>query len=180
MFVRPARLARLSGLSLVLILAGCAGDIALRTTISGGRQVVLPLKGGMIAHTVEGDLESDASFDLDKVAKTFSFRFELAEKNGRVPRRIRVEDVSENAPVLLLDDPAPRFAETTRRWQGVVGPLAPTDQRIAWISTRDDTTRVYRFTVETADGRTVEMLQGTLFHNYIKTALRQVLLGEKY
>lgn len=171
----------LTALAVLLVCAGCAaGETAQRLTVAGGGQVMLTFDKGNIRPTREGDLESHAGFEFSKEAKTFTYVFELVERKNQTPRRIRVHDVTDNDAVPLVDETAPAWNTVTRSWLKRVGPLGASDPRIAWLRTLGNSTRVYRFTVETADGRTVEMMQGWFYPSIIKSGLRQVVLSENY
>jgi hypothetical protein len=170
----------LSALTALLLCAGCAaGETAQRVTIAGGAQVMLPFDRGNVRPAREGNLESRARFEFDKAAKTYTYLFELLEAQGRVPRRIRVDDVTETDVVPLVDDAAPAFGAGGHVWAKRIL-CGASDPRIAWLRTIGNSTRVYRYTVETADGRTVVLMQGVFYPGVIKSGLRQVVFSENY
>ena len=149
----------------------------MRTTIAGGQEVTIPLGShGIEPARAEGLQVDFASCTLNNEKKLL-YGFALSDSQGRTLRRIRVEDVSEDAPILLVDDAQPTFKD--KKWIGSSKPFEPSDPAVAWIATITNTLRVYRFTVTLPDGRDVVLLQGSMFLNPMKAAIRQ-MWGQNY
>jgi hypothetical protein len=168
----------LAGL-LSLGVAGCAtGDVAMLVTIAGGGQVRVPLGRGGPVMTNEGGVQINvATFTLNPDKKII-YMFEFTDSRSRALRSVRVEDVSDTAPVTLVDDAQPKLL-ATGNWRGATEPLDSTDPRVSWFSTISNSVRVFRFTLTFADGQTLALLQGALYPAQIKAAVRQAF-GEKY
>jgi hypothetical protein len=163
----------------LLSLGGCAtGDLEMLATISGGRQIRVPLgRGGIVMTEADGVQMTVATCSLTPEKKPI-YIFALTDARKRAVRTIRVEDVSESAPVLLLEDSSPKFSDVGG-WHRETEPLEPTDPRLGWLATISNTLCVYRITVTFSDGHAVELLQGTLYPAQVKSAMRQAL-GQKY
>ncbi|MBI5770190.1 MAG: hypothetical protein HZA93_20610 [Verrucomicrobia bacterium] len=162
-----------------LWLGGCAtGEVEMLATISGGKQVHVPLGRGGVAMTQEDGVQmSVATFTLTQEKKPIHI-FALSDSRKRALRAIRVEDVSDDAALVLVEDTAPTLSDAGV-WHRETEAIDPADPRLGWMATISNTLRVYRITVTFADGRTVELLQGALYPAGIKSAMRQAL-GQKY
>jgi hypothetical protein len=163
----------------VALLAGCAqsGGIAMRATIAGGQEITIPLGSHGIEPAREDGLEVDfASCTLNNDKKLI-YGFHLSDSRGRALRRIRVEDVSDDTPILLVDDAQPALKD--KKWLGGSKPFEPGDPAVAWVSTITNSLRVFRFTVTLPDGRDVVLLQGSMFLNPMKAVIRQAW-GQNY
>jgi hypothetical protein len=90
---------------------------------------------------------------------------------------VRIEDISDEKPALLLDDTQPKFDEGI--WTGKSENIASEDPRMAWIFQIPHSYRVYRFIVTKADGREVTLDQVVPYAPFIKEAVRKKW-GEKY
>ncbi|MEO5958585.1 MAG: hypothetical protein ABIZ49_08190 [Opitutaceae bacterium] len=164
---------------LVALLAGCAtGDVALLVPVVGGEKVRVPVARGGAQPTEIGGFEVKPPRFAPNDDKTrLIYSFEVSNRKRQALRSIRVEDVSDTKPHLLLEDAMPTLADGV--WRGVSRPLAPSDEGLKWIYSIDNSARVFRFTIVTEDGRSVVANQGTLFPNVLKAAVRQTF-GEKY
>jgi hypothetical protein len=102
------------------------------------------------------------------------YNFEMAVKSGLVPRRIQIEDQTEDPVHTIVDDAAPHL--DGGRWKLTTTVLDPKDAGNEWITQLDDSIRVFRVTVTLADGTTVVLRQPALFPVYEKQLIR-VMLG---
>jgi len=160
--------------------AGCAtgGDIAMMATISGGQKIRVPLGRGGAELTSEDDVQiNTARFTLN-ADKKIVFVFEFTDSRRRPLRSVRVEDVSDDKPAVLVDAASPQLSPAGQ-WHGESEPLALGDRRLTWLATISNSLRVYRFTLTFADGQTLVLHQGSLFPAMLKSATRQAL-GENY
>jgi hypothetical protein len=66
-------------------------------------------------------------------------------------RSIRVEDVSEGSPVLLVNDQAPQAAGGA--WTGYTGAIEPSASAIPWLFDSTPARRTFRFTVTDLNGQ---------------------------
>ncbi len=165
----------LAGGLLVLLLAGCAtGDVEMLATITGGKQLRVPIGRGGVEPAREDGVEVKlASFILNQDKKPI-YAFALSDSRARAVRQIRVEDVSDETAVTLVDDTDPKVP-ANGTWNRETAPIELGDPRLAWLVTISNTLRVYRFTVTFADGRTLVLHQGALFSAHVKEAMRQTL-----
>jgi hypothetical protein len=90
---------------------------------------------------------------LPDKSKGIVMTFEADFKDGALPSSIVVEDVSE-APILqVLYEAKPKMIKETH-WIGVTTAKHLDDVTYEWMLNLDNTVRVYRFTITTADGKT--------------------------
>ncbi len=166
---------------LCLLLAGCIGESthSYTTTIAGGEEVRVPLgdrSGPMLVS--QGDIAIDvARFTFDPTDKTVFHLFAFTDKSGRPPRHVKVEDVTESEPVVLVDDAQPKLEKTL--WRAVSEKMGVGDPRLKWVMTVDNAIMIYRFTIVTADGKTVKLYQGAACPAIAKFAIRRAF-GENY
>jgi hypothetical protein len=173
----PSR--RSLGLIAVLGLAGCAtGDVAMLATIAGGEKLRVPLERGGVVRTNEGGVLIDTTAFALRPEKHFTHVFEFTDSRKRALRHVRVVDVSDEAPVVLVDQADPTLS-ATGQWHGESAPLAPSDPRLAWIATLSNSLRVYRFTLTFADGTVLVLNQGAMFPQPIKSGIRHSF-GQNY
>lgn len=161
------------------LLTGCAtGDVAMLAEISGGQKLRVPFgKGGPEMTSEDGVLINQATFTLNAEKKIF-YVFSCTDSRSRALRRVLVEDVSDAAPLTLVDDAKPQLA-AGGKWLGETSPFEWNDPKIAWLATISNSLRVYRFTLTFADGRTLVLHQGSFFPSPMKAAVRQTM-GQNY
>lgn len=161
------------------LLTGCAtGDVAMLAEISGGQKVRVPFgKGGPEMTSEDGVLINQATFTLNADKKIF-YVFSYTDSRNRALRRVLVEDVSDAAPLTLVDDAKPQPA-AGGKWLGETSPVEWNDPRITWLATISNSLRIYRFTLTFADGRTLVVHQGSFFPAPMKAAVRQTM-GQNY
>ena len=168
----------LAGL-LSLGVAGCAtGDVAMLVTIAGGEQVRVPLgRGGPVMTNEAGVQINAATFVFNKDKKVL-YVFAFTDSRNRAFRSVRVEDVSDTAPLVVADDAQPKLS-ATGEWHGESTPFDSGDPRLDWFATITNSVRVFRFTLTFADGQRLELLQGAMFPAQVKAVVRQAY-GQKY
>lgn len=108
-----------------------------------------------------------------KEAKRVDYDVKLKFKGGARPTRIKVEDVSEDPIVLVMEDASPHLDQGV--WEGKIIGLDSKDRRIGWVLSLEDSVRVLRFTVVLADGRTDTIEQAVSYPAVLKTMVRKVL-----
>ncbi len=160
-------------------IVGCAtGDVAMLATIAGGQKIRVPLTRGGAELVNEGGVQiNTATFSLN-ADKKIVFLFEFTDSRKRALRSVRVDDVSDHAPALLVESAQPTLS-ATGQWRGESEPLALSDRRLGWLATLPNSLRVFRFTLTFSDGQTSIIHQGSLFPAPMKSAVRQTL-GENY
>ena len=101
------------------------------------------------------------------------------DKKGRVPRRILVEDLSGDTPIVVVDDRHPKLENdkngVPRYWKWIVSVGKATNPDIQWLADEDETVKVYRYTVTAADGTTTSLLQAAIYPPPMKDIFRKAL-----
>lgn len=164
--------------ALVLALGGCAtGTISMLATIAGGQTVRIPIGRKGVEPTEEDGVRVESAIFTLNAEKKLTYVFELSEARKRVWQHVQVEDVSDAAPVVLVDDAQPELKNG--HWRATSRPLGQSEPNLAWVATITNSVRVFRFTVTFADGKTLTLLQGEMFPDFIKAATRHEW-GENY
>jgi hypothetical protein len=172
----------LAGVGILSVgLVGCAtggGAVEMQATIAGGQKIRVPVsRNGAELVNAGGVQINTASFTLNP-EKKIVFVFEFTDSRKRGLRSVRVEDVSDDAPALLVES-APPTLSAAGQWRGESEPLTLSDRRLAWMATLPNSLRVFRFTLTFSDGQTLVIHQGSLFPAPMKSAVRSAL-GQNY
>lgn len=163
--------------AVVAMLAGCAaGEYSYMKTTAYGERLSFPLERGhpkwmskdgitiWAAGVLPGAVESEAVF--------YAFGFEDA--SGVAPTKVRIEDVSDERPLLILEDNEPKLDET-KRWRNEPKMLKAGAPEIHWATYVGDTFRVFRFEITKADGRKVVVHQAISVPGWMKASIRKAL-----
>ena len=135
--------------ALTALITGCAsssGGSGEATASGQGRPVYTPVQNEQFAVT-NVDL-SAILLDNQKYAR---WTFGLRMKQPLQLRSIRVEDVTEGTPVLLVNDQAPQPQGSA--WTGYTGAIEPTAASIPWLFDSNPAKRTFRFTVTDLNGQ---------------------------
>lgn len=164
---------------LLLLCAGCqTGDVMMKVPISDGGEITVPLTGGgPKPGEADGYKVALSALEPGKENREAFYKFGLVCSHEPALRRIRVEDISDEKPALLIDDRDPKF--TNRRWVQQSEVIAANDPRFQWIFQITMSMRVYKFTLTRADGTEVSFNQVTVYPPYVKAMVRNKW-GEKY
>jgi hypothetical protein len=175
---RPGPALILAGL-LSLGIGGCAtGDVAMLATIAGGEKVRVPLGRGGPVLTNEAGVQIDTATFMPNPDKKIVYIFAFTDSRSRALRSVRVEDVSDEAAVTIVDSAQPKLSPGGQ-WQAESEPLDLSDPRLSWFATITNSLRVFRFTLTFSDGQTLVLHQGAMFPAGMKAAVRQAF-GQKY
>ena len=87
------------------------------------------------------------------------------------PVSITVEDVTDNQTQILINDSHPLL--TNACWCGVSAVLPPSAPNLNWVQARDDTVRIYRFTITTQTGQHVQLCQAVTYSYHYTAFLRR-------
>jgi hypothetical protein len=163
-------------IAIIAMLGGCATASRMQTfTIAGGETIELPIARGGALPTENSDVKIEVTgFALDGQAKAITYAFGFTEKKRETPRLVKVEDVTGSTAELLVEDNSPRL-NADGFWKGSAIPRKKGDAGLSWLKEAGDTTKVFRFTIVTADGRQLVMHQASVWSGTSKPLLRQVL-----
>jgi hypothetical protein len=162
----------------VLLLMGCARQPTTEAvTVSGGRNLRFTRLGAGFVRA-----ESDR-FVVDETGLTtyrtegknfVRWQFAILPKEEPALQRIKIEDVTDENPVLVLDDRAPVVEE--RLWTRQSDLIRASPRSIPWLFNFGRTTRVFRITIRETSGKTSILYQAVLFTPKAKKDFR-VLMG---
>lgn len=162
------------------LVAGCAtGSYAYVKRTSTGQRVEMPLKNGAPVNAKQGSIEvlqagMLPSRDPTKAEAVYVFAYQ--DTQNVTPKSVRVEDVSGETTVLLVDDQSPKL--TNKLWTGASRGFQTKDPEVEWLGHLDSDMRVYQITIEQADGRKLILHQGWSVPGWMKPMIRQAM-GEK-
>lgn len=164
---------------LAACLAGCAelggGRPAVTVKISGGQTLTFALDpkiGPIPAENDDFKVQVARLLPIKDKPEAF-YGFQMVVKKDGAPRRVIVDDVSDDSPVRVLDDEKP--VVRNHLWQKSTRTLGPADDEIKWIYQIDDSYRVFHFTIVTADGKTEELYQASYYPGFVKLFIRRGL-----
>jgi hypothetical protein len=173
-----ARLLALSILVMPLLLCGgCASSSPrLLVPIAGGQSVSLDRQG-----TGFKPAENDRVVITGAGLQTVNFdgnyyvrwSFSIRPKQAVELSAIRIEDVTDPAPLLLVNDVAPQ--QDGGKWTENAGLMALSSTSVRWLSEPNQTVRVFRFTINEMDGRSYVLYQGVLYSPASKGAIRAMV-----
>jgi hypothetical protein len=110
--------------------------------------------------------------DTSKSRPTLKYAFMFLLKKPIKILRVRVEDVSGNPPVLLVDDTTPKISDG--RWRAMTSALPMTPDNFPWMFDASDTRKSFRVTVSTLDNGDIVLVQPTKFYAPVKKAIIQI------
>lgn len=110
--------------------------------------------------------------DTSKSRPTLKYAFMFVLKKPIKILRVRVEDVSGNPPVLLVDDTTPKISGG--RWHAMTSARPMTPDNFPWMFESSDTKKSFRVTVSTLDQGDLVFVQPTKFYASVKKAIIQL------
>ena len=145
---------------------------------------ILAVTGSCFAHAPD-PRENDffkienAGFQADtsKSRPTLKYAFMFLLKKPIKVLRVRVEDVSGNPPVLLVDDTTPKISGG--RWRATTSALPLTPDNFPWMFDASSTRKSFRVTVSTLDNGDIVLVQPTKFYASVKQAIIQIASHSK-
>jgi hypothetical protein len=167
----------LCALGASVLLAACAtGDYVYATTTAYGEKLRIPLAHGAPELAKQGSIQVLQARLLpvpETNTKRVFYYFEFVDSSGATPRSVRVEDVTDDKPMVIIDEPNPQLVK--QHWGGKSPPLAGTHPWLGWVHYLDDSVRVFRFTIVKADGQQVILNQAWSVPNWSKVGMRKTL-----
>ena len=176
--MRPTRVVLLI-LPLLVLCAGCqTGDVLMKVPISGGGEIVVPVTGGgpKPGHAA-GYTVDVASLEPGTQTREAYYKFGLVCAQAPALRRIRIEDISDEKPVVLIDDRNPKFKD--RHWAENTAMISADDPRFRWVYQITMSMRVYKFTLTLSNGSHVSFNHVTIYPPFVKSIIR-AKWGAKY
>jgi len=162
----------------ILLLSGCAHQPMTETiAVSGGQNLRFTRVGaGFVKAENERFVVDEAGLTTYRTeGKNFvRWQFAIMPKRDSALQEVKIEDVTNDKPVFILEDRAPRIDE--RRWSRQSDLIRGNTQSIPWLFEFVRTTRVFRITVRETNGKTSVLYQAVLFTPKAKKDFR-VLMG---
>jgi hypothetical protein len=157
------------------------GTFTREVDIVGGQTLTVAFWHGQPVQVEDDDVKIIIA-GLRPVGRDLFQLFSFQVKKGQLPRRVTIEDVAGDTRELFVDDLHPKFHvnpkkpdEKTNVWSWVSPPLSYRNWKPQWIHEPDDSVRVYRFTIVTADGRKLVEDQAVQYPFVIKQLIVRTL-----
>lgn len=148
-------------------------------TAAGGKKVDVPLGPGGPAFTNDDNIRIElATFSVPPKKKELLYLFDVFFKKGVPPKRIIVDDVTEDPIHNLADETNPKLAPD-HRWRYAFEYKPTSIDQVPWLNYEGNALRVYRFTITFADGRTKVYYQGSALPAFVKDYVKLRLGFEK-
>jgi hypothetical protein len=160
---------------LVIGLAGCASQApSVKLRIAGGEKITVDLGRGGVVGGENKDVKIEAAGIVpNATSKQVVFFFGVVFKTGGVPKSVKVEDVTEDAAVPMIEDSHPKLAGKAWRWSSP--PVSPDNISLRWIHEIDESFRVYRFTIVLSDDRQIVVHHAVFYPAFVKMRMRHDL-----
>ena len=175
--VRISRFCVIGWCALFAIAGGCAtGDYAFVTTIASGQRIQIPLKNGSPERAKKGNvtiMHAGLVPSGTPETKALNYLFGLEDRSPKPPTEVRVEDVTEDHAVLMVEDKNPTLKQNF--WSATSKLYSGSDPEMEWISHLDNSMRVFRFTITSADGTKTVLDQGWMVPGWAKVPMRTAL-----
>jgi hypothetical protein len=157
------------------LLAGCGTSPSeVPVQVAGGQAIQLSRRGQGFREA-ENSLVAVTNAGLTAVDqdgnKYLRWTFSLRLKRPTQLRSVRIEEVSGQAAVLLINDQAP--ATETNQWTGSGGLIEANATGVPWFFDNSDTTRVFRLTITDMSGQSYVLYQGEFFSAKKKAEMRK-------
>ncbi len=161
----------------VIWLTGCASSSShLSVPIAGGQPVSLERQGAGFKQDENGRIMvTEAGLQAVTLDGTHYVRwnFAIKPKQATVLSTIRIEDVSDPVPLLLVNDLAPQL--DAGKWTESAGLMDLSSASVRWLFEPKETVRVFRFTLSEPDGRNYLLYQAAQYSPAAKEALRAMV-----
>jgi hypothetical protein len=111
--------------------------------------------------------------NLDTEKKQLQYLFAFQVTGNVQPKTVLVEDVTDDHAIKMVDDQDPQVVN--QRWTGMSRMYGPDEDALSWVPHLDDSMRVFRFTVTTAEGSKIVLNQGWMVPGWAKVPMRRAL-----
>jgi hypothetical protein len=167
----------LSFLLAVIWLAGCSSSPSRASGSFAGGQSGAPEREGSGFKRAENDriVVTDASLQVVNLnGKDYlRWKFAVSPKQATILSSIRIEDVSDPAPFLLVNDVAPQL--DAGQWTENTGLMDPSSAGVRWLFEPKETVRTFRLTMNEPDGRSYALYQAAPYALAAKQAVRAMV-----
>jgi hypothetical protein len=158
-------------------LTGCASSPSrLSVPIAGGQTVQLERQGTGFKHA-ENDrvIITEASLEAVNLdGKNYlRWNFVITPKQTTTLNLIRIEDVSDSAPLIMVNDVAPQL--DAGKWTETAGLMDVSGPSVRWLFQANDSVRVFRITINEMDGQSAVLYQGVQYTPASKEAIRAMI-----
>jgi hypothetical protein len=158
-------------------LTGCASSPSrVSVPIAGGQAVELARQGTGFKQA-ENDRVAITDASLQAVNLNGNnyvrWRFAISPKQTSGLSSVRVEDVSDSAPLLLVNDVAPQI--DSGQWTANAGLMDLSSAGVRWLFEPKESVRVFRFTINEPDGQNDVLYQAVQFTPVLKEAVRAMV-----
>lgn len=161
--------------TLLAAFSGCATtEATIKLPTAGGEMIPIDFSRGSAVHAENKEVAIDnARFEPDLKTKQAAYVFGFHLKQGGTPRSVKIEDVTDDAAVVMVADEHPKIEAGRWTWRGEPFTIDFSNSR--WLFEIDNSIRVYRFTIVTSDNRSLVMHEAFNYPPFVKTAIRQQL-----
>jgi hypothetical protein len=157
-------------------LAGCSistvSDVTVSREIADGQHALIHFKSGSVVQPESAQFRIEKTvLDVETKELAGDYIFKVVLKEGPPPRSIRVDDVSEDPVTNWVDDRQPAFKGGI--WEVHSRKITFDDPSLKWLRELDASVRVYRFTIEAADGEKVVLDGAGVYPMGVKEFVRK-------
>jgi hypothetical protein len=160
-----------------LWVAGCASSSSqLSAPIAGGQAVALEREGAGFKHAENARVhvtEADLQVVNLNGNEYVRWRFAISPKQAAALSSLRIEDVSDPAPFLLVNDVAPQL--DAGQWTETAGLMELSSSTVRWLFQPNETVRVFRLTMNEPDGRSYALYQAVSYAPAAKESIRAMV-----
>jgi hypothetical protein len=147
-----------TGIGIALLLTACTGTRNVQIATGAGQTQSLDATVGDARFQIYPPELGAVLLDNDKYVRwSFSFR---DSQPGQL-RSVRVENISEPTPVVLVEDTAPELSNGI--WTGYSGAIEPNLTEVPWLFDSSSSTRLFRFTIIDLNGTERSFVQGARY-----------------
>jgi hypothetical protein len=161
----------------VVWLTGCVSSPPrLSVAIAGGQTVQLERQGtGFKPAEDDRIIITEASLQAVNLdGKNYlRWNFVITPKQTTTLSMIRIEDVSDSAPLIMVNDVSPQLE--AGKWTETAGLMDVSGPSVRWLFQANESIRVFRFTITEMDGQSKVLYQGVQYAPASKEAIRAMI-----
>jgi len=130
-------------------------------------------RGGVVGGENKDVKIGTAGFLTNTQQRKGVYVFGIEFKNAATPRSVKIDDVTDDRVLPMVDDSDAKVAG--RIWRWTCPPIALDDAMLKWIREIDDSFRVYRILIILGDGRQVKLYHAVFYPAFAKERIRKEL-----